>query len=167
MQFKNHGQPYGKRYTYKEVGFNYRLTDMQAAIAVVQMKRLEKITNRRREIASLYNKFLSDIEGLILPSSTKGTRHVYHQYTVRVNRSYGASRDALREHLTKNGVQSNIYYPIPLHKFPHFGALNQKFPEAEKAAARVLSLPVHPLLSDSDVKHVINAVKSHERHKKN
>jgi perosamine synthetase len=144
-----------RRYYHDELGFNFRMTDVHAAIGLEQLKKLENRNDQRRANA----RFLSThLKGVIVPIEQEGYTHVYHQYTVRVP---GGKRDALRTFLQENGVGSEIYYPVPVHKQPFYtGELGYDItlPEAEMAATEVLSLPVHPALTQSDLDLIVAKV---------
>ena len=144
-----------RRYYHDELGFNFRMTDVHAAIGLEQLKKLEVKNEQRRRNAS----FLSaNLKGVTVPFVPKGYEHVYHQYTVRVP---GDKRDALRAHLLENGVGSEVYYPVPVHKQSFYeGEFGYQvtLPEAERAASEVLSLPVHPALSQTDLDMIVARV---------
>ena len=144
-----------KRYYHDKLGFNFRMTDIHAAIGLEQLKKLEAHNKQRRLNASYLNKHL---QGVITPVIPAGYEHVFHQYTVRVP---GGRRDALRVYLRKHGVDSEVYYPIPVHKQKYYVEhLGNKgfFPEAEQATTEVLSLPVHPGLSQVDLETIVERV---------
>ncbi len=157
MEFRNHGQPMGKRYEYVALGFNYRISDVLSAIAVEQLKRIEWLTKKRQEIARQYDSAFKDIKGLLIPHIEKGNTHVYHQYTLRVTSDFPKSRDELKKYLEKKGIQSNIYYPIPLYEVSHLKTKNN-FPVTSKIVKEVLSIPVHPLLKKRDIQHIIRTI---------
>ena len=125
-----------RRYYHDELGFNFRMTDIHAAIGLEQLKKLQSKNEQRRANAS----FLTmNLKGVITPTIPEGYEHVFHQYTVRVP---GGKRDALRTYLQENGVGSEVYYPVPVHKQSFYtGELGYRgtFPEAERAASEVLS----------------------------
>ena len=106
---RNHGMR--ARYEYETVGTNYRLTDVQAAIAIPQLERLDATIERRQRNAARLTEGLCGVPGLVTPVITPGCRHVFHQYTVRVTDDAALDRDALAEQLASRGVQSGIYYP--------------------------------------------------------
>lgn len=144
-----------RRYYHDELGFNFRMTDVHAAIGLEQLKKLEVKNEQRRANASFLNK---NLRGVIVPTTPEGYQHVFHQYTVRVA---GGKRDALRTYLQEKGVGSEVYYPVPVHKQSFYtGELGYRgiFPEAELAASEVLSLPVHPALSQADLETIVNKV---------
>jgi dTDP-4-amino-4,6-dideoxygalactose transaminase len=138
-----------RRYENEVVGFNTRMTDIHAAIGRVQLGRLAGWTADRQRNAKVLDEGL---RGVVVPPVADGAEHVYHQYTVRAD-----DRDALAAKLTEHGVGSGVYYPTPIHRLPSFG-LELDLPETERAAREVLSLPVHPALSDADVAAVVAAV---------
>ncbi|HEX5039984.1 MAG TPA: DegT/DnrJ/EryC1/StrS family aminotransferase [Candidatus Limnocylindria bacterium] len=141
------------RYHHDIVGFNFRMTDLAAAIGLAQLPKLPGYNARRREIAARYDR---ELHGVITPRERPGTTHVYHQYTIRVNQ-----RDAFAERLKERGVGSAIYYPIPVHRqkpFIELGYGEERFPITERLTDEVLSIPVHPSLSDDEVATVIGAV---------
>jgi len=144
-----------RRYHHDELGFNFRMTDVHAAIGLEQLKKLEFRNQQRRANA----RFLSDhLEGVVVPFEPDGCVHVYHQYTVRVT---DGKRDDLRSFLQENGVGSEVYYPVPVHKQKFFQeelGYDVTFPEVERATLEVLSLPVHPALSQSDLETIVAKV---------
>lgn len=140
-----------RRYANEVIGFNNRMTDIHAAIGRVQLRKLETWTRQRQANAQ----FLSDnISGLKTPKTAPNAVHVFHQYTVRVE---GSDRDAFASELAKRGVGSGVYYPTPIHRLPSFG-LNLDLPNTELAAQQVLSLPVHPSLTQAELETIVDAV---------
>lgn len=152
---RNHGSRV--RYYHDEVGFNSRLDEMQAAILRIKLKHISEYNDRRRNNALLYNRLLSGAAAAT-PSETKGTRHVFHQYTIRVK-----NRDGVKKKLDDGMITSSmIYYPVPLHLQEAYKDLGMKpgsLPVAEEAAREVLSLPMYPELSEEQIAAVVNAVK--------
>jgi len=140
-----------ERYKNEIVGFNNRMTDIHASIGRAQLSSLFDRTERRREIAARYNEQISTVK---TPYVEENVKHVYHQYTIRTNR-----RESLQEHLKEKGIGYGVYYPIPVHKLPSF-EVNIDLPETARAAREVLSIPVHPSLTDHDVGIVIEAINS-------
>ena len=141
------------RYHHDVLGYNFRMTDVHAAIGLAQLPKLPAHNQRRRQIAARYD---AELRGVITPAVRPGVTHVYHQYTIRV-----ARRDEFAEALRERGVGSGIYYPIPVHRQKPFMALgygDQRFGVTEQLAEQVLSIPVHPSLSDEEVSAVIDAV---------
>ncbi len=141
------------RYHHEVVGYNFRMTDIAAAIGLAQLPKLPGFNDRRRAIAARYD---AELQGVITPFVRPGVTHVYHQYTIRVN-----DRDAFAERLKERGVGSAIYYPIPVHRQKPFVALGLgegTYPVTDRLTEQVLSIPVHPSLSDDEVNTVIGAV---------
>lgn len=153
-QIRNGGQ--SDRYLHAVPGVNSRLDEMQAAILRAQLPHLEAMNQRRREIAARYNRGLQDLPGIALPRAQPADAvFVYHLYVLRSPR-----RDALRDSLAKHGVVAQVHYPIPAHRQPAFAAEGKvELPLTDRAAAEVLSLPMYPALSDSEVDEVIQAVR--------
>ena len=138
-----------RRYENETIGFNTRMTDLHAAIGRVQLSKLAGWTEARQQNAAYFDDYLL---GVVVPPVAVGAAHVYHQYTVRSDR-----RAELAQRLTNHGVGSGIYYPTPIHRLPSFN-LDLDLPETARAAAEVLSLPVHPCLSNDDLKAIVRAV---------
>jgi dTDP-4-amino-4,6-dideoxygalactose transaminase len=140
------------------LGYNFRMTDVHAAIGLAQLGKLERFNSARQANARLLSEKLC---GVIVPAVPQGSLHVFHQYTVRVPEAPAGGRDALRAHLQEHGVGSEVYYPVPVHKqslYTHDLGYDQTLPAAEQAAAEVLSLPVHPALSAADLEMIVGAV---------
>ena len=149
----------GKRkYYHDELGINSRLDEIQAAILRVKLPHLERWIEARRAIAAHYTSVFKDEPQITVPADRAGERHVFHQYTVRVDQ-----RDAVKQQMAAAGVQTMIYYPVPLHKQNVHRALpaaRERFPHSEQAAREVLSLPIYPELSRSSQDAVIAALRS-------
>lgn len=151
------------KYYHERLGYNSRLDELQAAVLRVKLRHLEEWTAKRREVAARYNELLSDLpvlgraeRSIVLPHEAPGMRHVYHQYSIRVPR-----RDELREYLRGRGIGTMIYYPLPLHlqrMYVDLGLGEGSFPEAERAAKEVLSLPIYPEVRDEQIEMVVDAI---------
>jgi dTDP-4-amino-4,6-dideoxygalactose transaminase len=147
------------KYQYEILGVNSRLDALQAAILRVKLRHLNDWTEQRRLNAERYQKLFANsvaANRLVLPIDPDRMRHVYNQFTVRC-----AERDPLREHLQREGVPTEIYYPYPLHLQPAFGYLGYKegsLPHAEAVAREVLSLPVYPELTEDQQQVIVSAV---------
>jgi perosamine synthetase len=141
------------RYHHEVVGYNFRMTDLAAAIGLAQLPKLDGYNQRRRAIAARYD---AELRGVVTPGVRRTVTHVYHQYTIRVPR-----RDAFADALRDRGVGSAIYYPIPVHRQKPYVALgygDAVYPVTERLTEEVLSIPVHPSLTDDEVGMVIAAV---------
>lgn len=145
-----------QRYANEVVGANLRLTDVAAAIGREQLRKLAGWTEQRRGNAKALD---SQLAGVTHPPVADGARHVYHQYTIRVPEG---RRDAVREGLAERRVDSAVYYPTPIHRLTPYqdtgGVRRADLPETDRAAAEVLSLPVHPQLGPNDLDRVVHAV---------
>jgi len=160
-RFRHHGQSEQTRYEYHDLGYNYRMTDLHAALAIAQLERLDKFTETRIRNAKLYDGGLN-VKGIITPYVVPGSKHVYHQYTIRLD-NFKLTRDELLAKLKDNNVGAAVFYPKPLHLHPHFARLGYKpgdFPVSEKLAKEVMSLPVHPGVTEDDVKKIIQVIKN-------
>ena len=150
-----HGE--SKRYEQSLLGYNYRMTDIAASIGLVQLKNVDEFNKKRNENAQYLNEALSDVEGVTTPEIGENRTHVFHQYTIRVS----AKRDEFRDFLTKNEIGTGVHYPIVLYKQPYYQNLGitGNCPEAELAAKQVISLPVHPSLTQDELDTVAQVVK--------
>ncbi len=156
-RLRNHGQT--RRYWHEDIGWNFRITSIQAAIGLVQLRKLDEMNNRRREIAKIYSDELSTLQSIRLPVEKPWAKHVYHQYTIWVNEE--GIRDRLANYLRSKEIQTGIHYPNPLHKQPALMkySAGDCCPNAEIASKHVISLPMHPGLSDEDALYVAETVK--------
>jgi dTDP-4-amino-4,6-dideoxygalactose transaminase len=151
---RNHGQ--SSKYVSSEPGWNSRLDEIQAAILRVKLRHLPEWQRARQAHAAEYTKLLLGIPGVAPPLIPEGYEHVFHQYTIRVER-----RDALVQVLNERKIGSAVYYPVPLHLQPLYASLGHKagdFPHAEHAALEVLSLPLFPELRSEQIVRVAEAV---------
>jgi dTDP-4-amino-4,6-dideoxygalactose transaminase len=156
---RNHGM--NPRYHHGMIGINSRLGALQAAVLRVKLRRLPRWTEERRRNAGRYRALFRE-KGLrpprvSLPEERKGAYHIYHQFVIRVE-----SRDALRDHLFRKGVGTEIYYPVPLHLQACYRGLGYRagdFPESERAARETLALPVYPELTERQQRYVVQAIR--------
>ncbi len=144
-----------KKYVHSMLGYNYRMTDIAAAIGLEQLKKLEHFNAARRRNASLLIKGLSSLPGLQLPAHHDG--HVFHQFTIRVTKDFPLSREKVIDYLTENGIGSSVFYPIPIHQQEAYHEYNhQALPVAERIAREVMSLPVHPSITENDIQKIVS-----------
>jgi perosamine synthetase len=145
------------RYQFEMLGFNYRLTDLAAAIGLVQLAKLDRNTARRQAIAATYDAAFADLP-VARPIVPEGRTHVYHQYTLEV----GPARDAILAAVKEGGVGADVYYPMPVHRQSYIEelGLGADLPVTDRAAARTLALPIYPGLTESDQAQVIDVVRS-------
>ena len=145
-----------RQYENEVVGFNARMTDIHAAIGRVQLTKVDAWTKARQDNAAFLD---ANLQGVATPPVAEGARHVYHQYTVRVPDDRDGFVAALKQ---EHGVGSGVYYPIPNHRLPSLApyAPGLDLPETERAAREVVSLPVHPSLTQDDLDRIVAAVNS-------
>lgn len=147
------------KYYHEVLGFNSRLDTIQAAILNVKLKYLDQWNERRRDIANKYNESFMGTDGIKTPKDINDSYSVFHQYTVRILNN---KRDELQKKLKEKGIQSMIYYPVPLHLqkiHEHLGYKEGNFPNSEKASKEVLSLPIFPELTENEQNFIIKTVK--------
>ena len=156
--YVNHGRTKDGGYAHERVGSNYRMTSLAAAIGRVQLDRLPSWIEARRENAAQLSAALDDAAGVRPPVEPDGTRHAYHQYTVRC-----ADREKLRDHLSETDVASGVYYPTPIHRLDAYDGYDADVPVADRAADEVLSLPVHPNVTGEDIDRIAEAIRSAPR----
>ncbi len=156
---RNHGQRFIGEYSHRILGYNYRMTEIQAAIGLVQLRKLESFIEKRIEHARYLNNGLMDVSEIITPKIRENIRHVFHQYTIRV---LDGKRDYVIKQMERNGIQTRVYYPLPIYKQPLYKNLGyrEELPEAERASREVLSLPVHPSLSKEELNEIIHSLKT-------
>jgi dTDP-4-amino-4,6-dideoxygalactose transaminase len=155
---RNHGMK--PKYHHRWIGINSRLDALQAAVLNVKLKYLEEWTRKRRKNAgryrSLFARFGLNSSQVVLPEESGGAYHIYNQFVIRVQ-----NRDALREYLVREGIGTEIYYPIPLHLQECYRDLGYRpgdFPESERAARETLALPIYPELTAVQQKYVVKSI---------
>lgn len=150
------------RYHHEILGYNFVPTNIASAIGIEQLKKLPSFNRRRISNAKFYNANLKYMEGLILPHTPKGFKHVFHQYTLRIKKNFVLSRAKFIEYLRSKEIDSLVFYPIPIHKQKVYKKLGYTgvFPVAEQLAKEVVSIPVHPGLKSRDLMKVVSALKS-------
>ncbi len=159
-RFRQHGMD--AQYQYRHLGFNYRMSDLHAAIAIEQLKKVDKFNKKRQDNAKIFNKKLDRTDKITLPKVSAGRSHVFHQYTIRVDKSSKLDSGLLAKKLREKDIIAGIYYPKPLHYFDHiakYGYKKGSFPVAEKVASEVLSLPVHPKITSKDADYISKSIK--------
>lgn len=156
---KSHGSK--QRYLHEILGYNFRMTDIAAAIGIEQLKKLEMFTSARQKNAAYLNSGLTDIPGIVTPRTRRDCEHVFHQYTIRVTEECRVDRDALVKVLNENGVGTGIYYPQPVHRQPLYMELGytDSLPVAERMSQEVVSLPVHPAVTEEDLDFIIKTIR--------
>lgn len=148
---RNHGQ--SQLYHHESPGYNFRMTELQAALGLVQLEKLPEWTRRRIANARYFDERLNNV---ITPRVRGGYVHVYHQYTIRVS----GDRDEALQRLTKGGIGARVYYPLPVHRQPLYRQLgfDDSLPVSERISQEVLSIPVHPGLSRAELDEIVREV---------
>jgi perosamine synthetase len=149
---RNHGM--ARRYHYEMLGFNFRMTDLHAAIGLAQIERVHEFNDRRAANARFFNE---RITGVATPAEAPGRKHVWHQYTIRITHR---DRDEAASQLNAAGIGTGIFYPIPAHQHPYMREIvgDVSLPVSERLAREVLSLPVHPQLSQEELETIVAEV---------
>ena len=156
-QLANHGQ--SEKYHHQRIGLNSRLDTVQAALLRVKLRNLPAATAARQAVAARYDAALAAVPSLTVPARDPRGSHVFHQYTVQV--AGAGRRDELRLFLKGCGVPTMVYYPLPVHAQPAYAYLGYRagqFPVAERLCGAVLSLPIHPLLTEEQQDYIVERV---------
>lgn len=152
-----------KRFWHKEIGFNYRMTNMQAALGLAQFERIEELISRRRRNAALYSALLSGVEGLTLPVERPNVKNVYWMYAILVGKDFGVSRGELIKRLKEKGIEPRTFF-IPLHNQPFLKkacrTTKERFPVAEDISRRGLYLPSGGGLRKSEIEYVCDCIRT-------
>jgi len=160
---RNHGQ--AEKYLHVELGYNLRMTNIAAAIGRAQLKKLDGWNKKRIENAKLLSEGISKIDGLTPPYVDERVKHVFHQYVIKVEEEFPLNRDELMAKLREKGIGSAVHYPSPVHQQPFYQKLGYPkdiCPNAIEASKKVLSLPVHPAVSEKDIDYIINTLRELE-----
>ena len=166
-KLRNHffGEP---RFLHQETGFNYRLTNMQAAIGLAQLERIEELVEARRKNAQLYNSLLKEIPGLVLPAEEPWAKNVYWMYGLVVDENFPLTMPQLREELQKRGIETRTFF-IGMHKQPAYAHLGVQgdFPNTEYLEKNGFYLPSSSHLTEEEIKYITTTIKQiYEEHRK-
>jgi len=160
---RDHGQT--EKYHHTILGYNYRMTELSAAVGLVQLKKLDKLNKKRRKNAGMLTNGIEKIPGLTPPYVEEYAKHVFYQYVVKVEEDYPLERNELADHLEKMGIGVAIHYPTPIYRQPLYHKLGYDkmiCPMAEESCKRVLSLPVHPSVNEEDIQYILDVLKKNE-----
>ena len=146
------------------IGHNFRLGEIECAIGIEQLAKAGRFLEARRKIAAAYNSGFADLPELRLPLESPGSGHSWHLYVIQLDlHSLRISRNGFIEALKKSGVGASVHF-IPLHLHPYyhsrFGFTPADFPVASEAFERIVSLPIYPRMTDADIRHVIESVRT-------
>ncbi|HEY41113.1 MAG TPA: DegT/DnrJ/EryC1/StrS family aminotransferase [Dehalococcoidia bacterium] len=158
---RDHGSK--EKYFHHRIGFNSRLDNIQAAILRIKLRHFDKWIEQRRQRAKVYSQLFGDVVDIQLPCTAPCTRHSFNYYTIRL-KNREIDRDRLREYLSSQGIATAIYYPLSLHLQEVYKPLGYKagdFPESERAQEEVLSLPMYPELSETQIERVVSAIRDY------
>ncbi|RCV65651.1 perosamine synthetase [Methanophagales archaeon] len=153
----NHGQ--SQKYLHTRLGYNYRMTDIQAAIGIAQLQKLDDLSKSRITNAEYLNACLN--APLTKPGKEQEVKHVYHQYVVKLKEDFPMTRAEFMGYLSDKGVGSAVHYPLPVHRQPLYqelGYVAEQCPTATRLSDLVLSLPIHPGLTDSDLRYMCDVI---------
>jgi perosamine synthetase len=151
---RDHGRK--AKYTHDIIGYNLRFNEIQAAVGLIQLRKLSSWNENRRKNAELYNNLLKDCVDIDIPIEQPNVKHVYHMYVIRTKK-----REALREFLKKNAISTGIHYPVPIHMQPAFQNFVEKdfrLENSEEAANTVLSLPMYPSLEKEKIEYITSKI---------
>lgn len=164
-QLRDHAFSSARHFWHEYRGFNYRMSNLQAAVGLAQTERLPQLVAKRRAAAARYTELLRDVPGLRLPHERPDVRSVFWMYGLLVEKEFGPSRDELRCYLAAHGIETRTFF-IPIHLQPIYFALcrGQHYPVAETLCQRGLYLPSGPTLSDTDIEFVAETVERARRH---
>lgn len=153
---RDHGMSPTERYWHPVIGYNYRLTNIQAALGVAQMERIEEFIARKRAIAARYSELLESTPGVVLPPEEAWAKNVYWMYSVLIGDAFGLSRDALMAHLKTRGIDSRPFFR-PIHTMPPY-VTDQPLPISERLSRQGINLPSSVMLTDHDIRRVVHAI---------
>jgi len=169
QQLRSHGmtkslsQRYASKYPWvfdiEEPGYNYRLDEIRASLGISQLRRISKINELRKKVASYYTTKLKDVYGIITPKIVNDRSHSYHLYTIRITKNYGISRNDLFNILKKNGIRTTVYW-MPLHKYSAYKKYlkNSDFPNSANIYEQILALPLYPTITRNHQDKVIECI---------
>jgi len=162
---RDHGMKPEKRYWHEVIGFNYRMTNLQAALGVAQLRKIDKFIERKREVAKLYNLLLKDVKGVTLHPEISWAKNVYWLYSILIdNNSYGINRDELIDKLAENGIETRPFF-YPMHVMSPYKkyASNCRFPVAEKISSSGINLPSSVKLIEEEIYEVTHLISDFHR----
>ena len=157
---RHHGS--SKQYYQEELGYNYRMTEIQGIIGIEQIEKIEELIEKRRECAGFYKSRLSGVESLVIPNPEPDRKHVFYSYPLLIRRGSGLDRDAIVQELRNCGIEAQIYYPRPVHKQSYYERLGYgslMLPKTEDVSKRIFNIPIHPLLKQEELEFIVRSIK--------
>ena len=158
--FRDHGMDPKKKYWHQVIGFNYRMTNLQAALGVAQLEKIDKFVEKKRKIAKTYNTFLKNVQGVTLHPEMPWAKNVYWLYSILIGaKKYGISRDDLMEKLAQKGIETRPFF-YPMHIMPPYKryAINYHFPVAEKLSSSGINLPSSVKLKEEEIHEIAQLI---------
>lgn len=156
---RDHAFSKERHFWHKSLGFNYRMTNLQAAVGLAQTERFDQLVKIRIEHARMYKLLLQNIRGITLPPETKGIKNVFWMYSILIENDFGRTRDQVRQYLAKRGIETRTFF-IPIHWQPiYFRMFKENFPIAEALCRKGMYLPSAPTLKGSQIKFVANTIR--------
>jgi perosamine synthetase len=160
--FRDHGMNTKKKYWHQVIGFNYRMTNLQAALGVAQLEKIDNFIERKRKIAKTYNSFLKNVQGVTLHPEMPWAKNVYWLYSILIDaKKYGINRDDLMEKLAQKGIETRHFF-YPMHIMPPYKryAINCRFHVAEKLSSSGINLPSSVKLKEKEIHEVVQLINS-------
>ena len=160
--FRDHGMDTKKKYWHRVIGFNYRMTNLQAALGVAQLEKIDKFIERKRKIAKTYNTFLKNVQGVTLHPEMPWAKNVYWLYSILIDaKKYGINRDDLMEKLAQKGIETRYFF-YPMHIMPPYKryAINCHFHVTEKLSSSGINLPSSVKLKEEEIHEVVQLINS-------
>lgn len=161
--FRNQGQ--NKPYVHESLGFNYRMTNIAAAIGLPQLERLDENNKKRNKNAQILTSELKKIKGVTPPFVVTNVTHNFHQYTIRIEKEFPLNRNKFTDYLREKNIGFGIYYPLPIHKQPLFEKMGYtdnsvNCPISQEISQEVVSLPIHPGVSQTDLNYIVDTIRN-------
>ncbi len=162
QSLKDLGHSPDQRFLHTDIAFNYRMTNIQAAIGLAQFERIDELAERRRRNARLYNDLLKSIEGITIPVEKEWAKNVYWMYSILVTDEFGISRDELMDELKEKGIDTRAFF-IPMHQQPALNNIGlfagERYPVAEELSKKGMYLPSSTGLSEDEISHICGTIK--------
>jgi perosamine synthetase len=159
MRFlKDHAMDHDRRYYHPEIGFNYRMTNVQAAIGMGQLEHLQEALDNKRKIAQQYNESLKDIKGITLPPEKDGVKNMYWMYCILIEDDFGMTRDGVMEKLQEKGIGTRPFF-ISMHELPPYKDDSSKFKISGELANKGMNLPSSAHLTSGEIQKVCDVIK--------
>jgi perosamine synthetase len=156
---KNHAFSKERHFWHKYLGYNYGLTNLQAAIGFAQLEKFDELLEARIRNAKYYNSLLNYVKGITFPPETKGIKNVYWMYSILIEDDFGVTRDKLREYLAQGGIETRAFF-IPVHLQPiYFKMYHEKFPVSEELCRKGMYLPSAATLTKKEIEFIVESIR--------